>query len=117
MLNQQKIEEKNLSEGNFEVGDPVEKNPENINNNEEQIKNQKKYRPKRYKIQEVIKPNQVILVQVLKDERGFKGAALSTFILSLIHISEPTRLLSISYAVFCLKKKKKKKKNKKKKKK
>eukprot|EP00658_Telonema_sp_P-2_P067485 TRINITY_DN563_c0_g1_i25.p1 TRINITY_DN563_c0_g1~~TRINITY_DN563_c0_g1_i25.p1 ORF type:complete len:128 (+),score=34.42 TRINITY_DN563_c0_g1_i25:646-1029(+) len=29
--------------------------------------------------------------------------------LSLIHISEPTRLLSISYAVFCLKKKKKKK--------
>src|SRR5678816_1585952 len=37
------------------------------------------------------------------------------FNLSLIHISEPTRLLSISYAVFCLKKKKKKKKNKKKK--
>eukprot|EP00658_Telonema_sp_P-2_P066785 TRINITY_DN5574_c0_g2_i1.p1 TRINITY_DN5574_c0_g2~~TRINITY_DN5574_c0_g2_i1.p1 ORF type:complete len:316 (-),score=45.80 TRINITY_DN5574_c0_g2_i1:13-960(-) len=32
-------------------------------------------------------------------------AALSH--LSLIHISEPTRLLSISYAVFCLKKKKK----------
>src|SRR5678816_4709813 len=29
--------------------------------------------------------------------------------LSLIHISEPTRLLSISYAVFCLKKKKKSK--------
>src|SRR5678815_6066773 len=28
-----------------------------------------------------------------------------TFFLSLIHISEPTRLLSISYAVFCLKKK------------
>src|SRR5665254_28105 len=44
-----------------------------------------------------------------------------TWILSLIHISEPTRLLSISYAVFCLKKKKKyqnkKKKIKKKKKK
>ena len=28
-------------------------------------------------------------------------------LLSLIHISEPTRLLSISYAVFCLKKKNK----------
>ena len=28
--------------------------------------------------------------------------------LSLIHISEPTRLRRISYAVFCLKKKKKK---------
>src|SRR5674536_387702 len=33
--------------------------------------------------------------------------------LSLIHISEPTRLLSISYAVFCLKKKKKQKNKKK----
>eukprot|EP00658_Telonema_sp_P-2_P043576 TRINITY_DN31501_c0_g1_i1.p1 TRINITY_DN31501_c0_g1~~TRINITY_DN31501_c0_g1_i1.p1 ORF type:complete len:125 (-),score=30.04 TRINITY_DN31501_c0_g1_i1:12-386(-) len=37
--------------------------------------------------------------------------------LSLIHISEPTRLLSISYAVFCLKKKKKDKANRKKKRK
>src|SRR5674536_396836 len=33
---------------------------------------------------------------------------LDILLLSLIHISEPTRLLSISYAVFCLKKKKKK---------
>ena len=39
-----------------------------------------KFKFKRYKIQEVIKPNQVILVQVIKDERGQKGAALSTFI-------------------------------------
>ena len=31
-------------------------------------------------------------------------AAESHVDLSLIHISEPTRLLSISYAVFCLKK-------------
>jgi len=35
---------------------------------------------KRYKIQEVIKPHQIILAQVLKDERGKKGAALTTFI-------------------------------------
>src|SRR5665254_13216 len=33
--------------------------------------------------------------------------SLCCILLSLIHISEPTRLLSISYAVFCLKKKKK----------
>ena len=46
----------------------------------EEKKKEKKYPSKRYKIQEVIKPNQVILVQVLKDERGLKGAALSTFI-------------------------------------
>src|SRR5450756_2483564 len=37
-----------------------------------------------------------------------QGLSLSA-ILSLIHISEPTRLGMISYAVFCLKKKKKKK--------
>ena len=35
---------------------------------------------KRYKIQEVIKKNQILLVQVVKDERGNKGAALTTFI-------------------------------------
>ena len=34
---------------------------------------------KRYKIQEVIKPGQVILIQVLKEERGQKGAALNNF--------------------------------------
>src|SRR5678815_1324584 len=39
-------------------------------------------------------------VRTLLDVRHAK------FDLSLIHISEPTRLLSISYAVFCLKKKK-----------
>lgn len=33
-----------------------------------------------YKIQEVIKKNQVILVQVTKEERGGKGAALTTYI-------------------------------------
>ena len=72
-------EEKNLSEGNLEIDDPVEKTPDQVAN-EESKKPEKEYRSKRYKIQEVIKPNQVILVQVLKDERGSKGAALTTFI-------------------------------------
>jgi len=40
----------------------------------------KRYGIRRYKIQEVIKPEQIILVQILKDERGQKGAALTTFI-------------------------------------
>tara|TARA_B100001248_G_scaffold209252_1_gene163302 strand:+ start:10411 stop:12204 length:1794 start_codon:yes stop_codon:yes gene_type:complete len=35
---------------------------------------------KRYKIQEVVKPGQVVLIQVIKEERGQKGAALTTFI-------------------------------------
>ena len=34
----------------------------------------------KYKIQEVIKKGQIILVQVVKEERGNKGAALTTFI-------------------------------------
>ena len=58
---------------------------ENINNEEvkkkefrEEVKSS--YGIKRYKIQEVIKPGQVILIQVIKEERGQKGAALTTFI-------------------------------------
>src|SRR5674536_32609 len=40
--------------------------------------------------------------------RRLGGCRRTAYRLSLIHISEPTRLLSISYAVFCLKKKKRK---------
>src|SRR5450756_202693 len=43
---------------------------------------------------------------------SLRGALATKQSLSLIHISEPTRLGMISYAVFCLKKKKKKKKKK-----
>ena len=75
----EKEEEKNIIENKVDVNDPVEKSVDpNISNEKKYI--DKKYPSKRYKIQEVIKPNQVILVQVLKDERGMKGAALSTFI-------------------------------------
>ena len=82
-------EEENLAEGKLEIEDPLEKeDPIEKENSEEsekietekEKKNDNKFRFKRYKIQEVIKPNQVILVQVIKDERGQKGAALSTFI-------------------------------------
>ncbi len=89
-------EEENIAEGKLEIDDPIEKiseeqteedsnNKENITEKEnsddlKEKKKEHKFKFKRYKIQEVIKPNQVILVQVLKDERGQKGAALSTFI-------------------------------------
>lgn len=36
--------------------------------------------PRRYKIQEVIKVRQILLVQVVKEERGNKGAALTTYL-------------------------------------
>ena len=73
------INENQILEGNNEIKitDPVEKPDDD--DNQKRV-NEIKFPSKRYKIQEVIKPNQVILVQVLKDERGFKGAALSTFI-------------------------------------
>ena len=74
----EKNEENILEENNNTVSkDPIEQSPDDLSIEK---KKDKKYPSKRYKIQEVIKPNQVILVQVLKDERGLKGAALSTFI-------------------------------------
>ena len=68
-------------------GTKGEKIIDNDNQNERE-NNKKEYREKvkssygikRYKIQEVIKPGQVILIQVIKEERGQKGAALTTFI-------------------------------------
>ena len=79
-------EDENLAEGKLEIDDPIEKEisseidrKDNFDEEKEK-KKENKLRFKRYKIQEVIKPNQVILVQVIKDERGQKGAALSTFI-------------------------------------
>ena len=99
----EKEEEKNINEGNLDINDPVEVKSEleiELNSSEDVVneelltneapsqqlpvidskKSTPRFRSKRYKIQEVIKPNQVILIQVLKDERGQKGAALSTFI-------------------------------------
>ena len=89
-------EEENIAEGKLEIDDPIEKiseeqieedsnNKQNITEKEnlddgKEKKKEHRFKFKRYKIQEVIKPNQVILVQVIKDERGQKGAALSTFI-------------------------------------
>ena len=46
----------------------------------EDIRPLHKPRPRRYKIQEVIKVRQVLLVQVVKEERGNKGASLTTYL-------------------------------------
>ena len=84
------IDNENLADGKLDANDPVEplekieevkkdnQKEDQEKNSENRVENRLKF--KRYKIQEVIKPNQVILVQVIKDERGQKGAALSTFI-------------------------------------
>ena len=78
--------EKNVSDQNKKSDHDENEEEKNSTNNEDEIK--KNYREelkssyglKRYKIQEVIKPGQVILIQVIKDERGQKGAALTTFV-------------------------------------
>ncbi|MEA5161356.1 ribonuclease E/G [Cereibacter johrii] len=46
----------------------------------EEIPAPRKPRSRRYKIQEVIKVRQIMLVQVVKEERGNKGAALTTYL-------------------------------------
>ena len=79
------------NQDNIQSVDQPENNGEKLENNSlqnEKLNNKQEYRDKvkssfgikRYKIQEVIKPGQVILIQVIKEERGLKGAALTTFI-------------------------------------
>ena len=80
-LNQENSQSEHFSEHKDEK---IEKNNNQINNSEKQEDYREKVKTslgiKRYKIQEVIKPGQVILIQVIKEERGQKGAALTTFI-------------------------------------
>ena len=67
--------DKKKNNDDFVVKDYYRDNEEN-----KKKKFSKKPNFKRYKIQEVIKKNQIMLVQIVKDERGNKGAALTTFI-------------------------------------
>ena len=56
--------------------------PETVTDNdaEEDIRPMRKPRARKYKIQEVVKVRQIMLVQVVKEERGNKGAALTTYL-------------------------------------
>ena len=65
-------------EGNNEnTQDSINNNGNHLDKKIEKIRGKRK---KRYRIQEVIKPGQVILIQIVKEERGKKGAALTTYI-------------------------------------
>ena len=46
----------------------------------EELPNRRRQMRRQYKIQEVIKRRQILLVQVVKEERGNKGAALTTYL-------------------------------------
>ena len=81
------ISQDNSQQDNNSLNGESEKDTVNENINNEEVKKKEfreevksSYGIKRYKIQEVIKPGQVILIQVIKEERGQKGAALTTFI-------------------------------------
>ena len=82
--NDSAINENKSSENNDENTTDIRNvNSENIvekkgSNAREKLKNS--YGGKRYRIQEEIKPGQIILIQVLKEERGNKGAAITSFI-------------------------------------
>jgi len=77
-----KSENDDLKKNNENI--KIEKNENNLGLEGENVKTREKlrnsYGVKRYKIQEVMKPGQVILIQVIKEERGNKGAALTTFV-------------------------------------
>ncbi|MQY41301.1 Rne/Rng family ribonuclease [Epibacterium sp. SM1969] len=70
--------DKDAAEGEEAADDNIESVADE--DDSEDIRPPRKPRPRRYKIQEVIKVRQVLLVQVVKEERGNKGAALTTYL-------------------------------------
>jgi ribonuclease E len=60
---------------------PASRGVETVGGDETEEVERRRVRPHRhYKIQEVIKRRQILLVQVVKEERGNKGAALTTYL-------------------------------------
>ena len=98
-INNEKKEEMNNLDSNSDLEEATEENIDlkdddlNTETNDEKIISIKKRRDKKispkkeyfnffrkYKIQDVIRPKQVLLVQINKEERGLKGAALTTYL-------------------------------------
>ena len=89
-LKNQNIElsQENISQDNTQNSNEVNIKPtengliKNTDDEKKELREEVKssYGIKKYRIQEVIKPGQVVLIQVIKEERGQKGAALTTFI-------------------------------------
>lgn len=73
-------EDQNEEENNDSDLPEQDRTVETVSENESDEVRQSRFRSKRYKIQEVIRKGQVLLVQVIKEERGNKGAALTTYL-------------------------------------
>tara|TARA_B100000579_G_scaffold393755_1_gene370605 strand:+ start:660 stop:2567 length:1908 start_codon:yes stop_codon:yes gene_type:complete len=89
--NDSEVEDKDDDENNLPGNSENQKNEDVVTNDELSENQNIKIKPsnpkkeyinffRKYKIQDVIKPRQVILVQINKEERGLKGAALTTFL-------------------------------------
>ncbi|MEP3476899.1 MAG: Rne/Rng family ribonuclease [Hyphomicrobiales bacterium] len=86
----EKIVTLDAESGDAEISDTSEDDAEDSSDDEvesvgsedalEELPERQALRRKHYKIQEVIKRRQIILVQVVKEERGNKGAALTTYL-------------------------------------
>ncbi|MGZ8364520.1 MAG: Rne/Rng family ribonuclease, partial [Caulobacteraceae bacterium] len=63
-----------------EAGDDAEDHDRDDDVMDEEVERRRRRLLRRYKIQEVIRRHQIMLVQVVKDERGAKGAALTTYL-------------------------------------
>jgi ribonuclease E len=65
-----------------EAGDAEDEQIEDVGNADalEELPQRRRRRARSYKIQEVIKRRQIVLIQVVKEERGNKGAALTTYL-------------------------------------
>jgi ribonuclease E len=68
------------AEGDEEDDEPVIDNDDDDDVMEEEVARRRRRLMRRYKIQEVIRRRQIMLVQVVKEERGNKGAALTTYL-------------------------------------
>ena len=69
-------------DGEERSSDDEEEHVENVGAEDalEEVPERRVRRARQYRIQEVIKRRQVLLVQVVKEERGTKGAALTTYL-------------------------------------
>lgn len=68
------------AKGDDDDSDAVETVSGDNGEEEEELRRSRRNMRRRYKIQEVIKRRQILLVQVVKEERGNKGAALTTYL-------------------------------------
>ena len=76
----EKSVEENIAKPKNSDGETQQKGVEKDKSEQIRENLRNRYGVRRYRIQEVIKPGQAILIQVIKEERGQKGAALTTFI-------------------------------------